>query len=101
MTKKRFDKVSEAIWRQIGDEVVILMDDGLSTHVLNKTAACIWEACDGVTEMDDIVSNMCQRFDVEKEQALEDTEELVEKLIKAGVLKQVSEGIDERAYDRD
>ena len=37
----------EVIWRRIGDTIVVIKEDGLSSHTLNKTASFIWELCDG------------------------------------------------------
>ena len=31
----------DVIWRRIGDDIVIIKGGGLTTHVLNKTAAFI------------------------------------------------------------
>ena len=54
----------EAIWRRIGDTIVVIKEDGLSSHVLNKTAAFIWELCDGNLDMEEIAAKIHQQFDV-------------------------------------
>jgi hypothetical protein len=91
VNENRFYKVSDIIWRRIGDEIVVLMDDGLSTHVLNKTAAYLWELCDG-RKAQDMVENICNHFDVDKNQATQDIEDLLPKLTRIGILRQVTEG---------
>lgn len=75
------------ISRRIGDDIVIVMDDGLSTHVLNKTAAFIWEMCDGRTDIETITNRLYDRFEVSCEQALADVRELIEKLMNIGIIK--------------
>jgi hypothetical protein len=91
LIKERFEKKSDVIWRKIGDEIVVLIDDGLSTHVLNRTAAYIWELCDGQLRVQDIADNLCKRFDIDKNQATKDIEELLPKLTRIGILQQVTE----------
>jgi hypothetical protein len=94
------DKVQDIIWRRIADEVVVLRDNGLSTHVLNKTAAHIWELCDGRHGTDEIVDSLCKRFDVDYEQARADAEEIIGKLIQIGILNQSKETTVERAVNQ-
>jgi uncharacterized protein YaiI (UPF0178 family) len=79
-------QAEDVIWRRIGDDIVIIKDDGLSTHILNKTAALIWELCDGKHSSDEIAANLCERYDVSLEEARTDTGEIIEGLTKAGLL---------------
>jgi hypothetical protein len=87
----RVAQAEDIIWRRIGDEIVVIKDDGLSTHVLNKTAAWIWEMCDGKREIDEITSQLCERFDVSFEEAHADVEEIIEKLTQVGIINQIEE----------
>ena len=98
--ENRVDKVQDIIWRRIADEVVVIKDDGLSTHVLNKTAAHIWELCDGKHGTDEIVDSMCKRFDVSYEQASTDAKETIGQLIQIGILNQGKETTIERAVNQ-
>ena len=43
MIGQRVSQAKDVIWRHIGDEIVVIKEDGLSLHVLNQTAACIWD----------------------------------------------------------
>jgi hypothetical protein len=79
----------EVIWRRIGDTIVVIKEDGLSSHVLNKTAAFIWELCDGNLDTDAIATRVHQHFDVPLENARSDTLELMEELKRAGILSTV------------
>ena len=63
------------VWRDIADEVVLVEKDYTTIHVLNKTASLIWTLADGTRHVDDIVSEICNRFDVTSEQARTHTEE--------------------------
>ena len=76
----------EAIWRRIGDTIVVIKEDGLSSHVLNKTAAFIWELCDGNLDIEDVATRVHQRFDVSLENAQADVHDIIEELTMAGIV---------------
>ncbi len=77
---------SNVIWRRIEDEAVLITDDGFSVHVLNKTAAHIWELCNGEHGLSDIAESVCERFDITVEEATRDAAELVDNLDQLGLL---------------
>ena len=81
-------KSEDIIWRQIGDETVVIKDNGLSTHVLNKTAGYIWELCDGTRGTDGIAVKICERFDVTPQRASADVKETIGQLIDIGIINQ-------------
>jgi hypothetical protein len=85
-TLTKLAKAEDVIWRQIGDDVVVIKDNGLATHVFNKTAGYIWELSDGTRGVDNIAAKIYERFEVTPEQAKADVEEAVNHLIKAGIL---------------
>lgn len=88
MNRKRYTRrASRVAFRRLGDEVVIMsIEDTAFVFSLNKVAAIIWEAADGITPLDEIVDRICSRFDVAPEAALEDAQDLVEKLAGHGIL---------------
>jgi hypothetical protein len=81
----------ETIWRKIEDETVIIKDDGLSVHMLNKTASHIWEMCNGDCGPDEIAASLCERFHISFEEARVDVIEVMGELEQMGLLKQVEE----------
>ena len=83
---KNYVHAEYLIWKRIGDEIVVIKDAGLTTHVLNKTAAYIWELCDGSNGVPEIASKMCERFEVSFEEAQEDVNSTIKLLTKASVL---------------
>lgn len=84
-------KAEDIVWRRIGDEIVVIKDDGLSIHVLNKTAAFVWEIFNGDCEPDEIATSLCERFDVSSEEASADITDIIQKLKQLGLLKQAEE----------
>lgn len=91
MKTENLTQAEDIIWRRIGDEVVVIKDDGLSTHVLNKTAAFIWELCDGKHDIAGITGKLVERFDVTEEVAAADINEVIGKLLKIGIVSEVGE----------
>ena len=85
----------DVIWRRIGDEIVVIKDDGLSVHLLNKTAALIWEMCSETCEPENIATRLCERFAVSLDEARADVEDIIGKLEKIGLMKQC-EGLPRR-----
>lgn len=63
-------------WQRIGDEILI-MDTVYQrkAHSLNTSAAFIWELLDGKCTLDEIVSGMCQRYNITPEIAEKDVRE--------------------------
>ncbi len=86
LMENQIAKAEDIIWRRIGDEIVVIKDDGLSVHVLNKTATHIWEMCNGDCGTDEIVASLCERFDVSLKEASADVTDLLEKLAQIGLV---------------
>jgi hypothetical protein len=88
MTEGRITQAEDIIWREIDDDIVIIKDDGLKVHVLNKTAARIWEMCgSGEIGPDEIAAKLCERYDVSLEQASTDVRNVMARMMEIGLLK--------------
>ncbi|UCB44007.1 MAG: PqqD family protein [Dehalococcoidales bacterium] len=87
----RVARTEDIIWRRIEDEIVLITDDGLSLHVLNKTAAQIWEMCDGTHSPEDITAGLCERFDATLEEVTEDVQDTLDKLKGLGLVRRTEE----------
>jgi hypothetical protein len=87
MTEGRITRVEDTIWREIDDEVVVIKEDGTAVHVLNKTAARIWEMCSGDLGPDEIAGKLCERYDVSLEKASTDVRNVMAKMVEIGLLK--------------
>jgi len=88
----------EVIWRRIGDTIVVIKEDGLSSHTLNKTASFIWELCDGNLEINEIMVKLHERFDVSLEDAQNDVYSIMEELTMAGIIKTTKGKKDKTRY---
>ncbi|HXM97994.1 MAG TPA: PqqD family protein [Candidatus Dormibacteraeota bacterium] len=86
--QKRYVARSTAIAaRALGDELMIMSAISSTLFTLNETAMAIWEAADGATSLEEIVSaRICGRYDVVPEVAMKDAEEVVAELAGHGLL---------------
>ena len=64
---------------------VILLISGMM-HQLNLLGGMIWDLCDGSRDQDQIVDNLLEEFDVERELISADVTEFVNDLLKRGWL---------------
>jgi phosphohistidine swiveling domain-containing protein len=82
-------RASQVAARRLGDQMMVMStQDSAFLFSLNKVAAVIWEAADGVTPLEEIVaSRICPRFDVAPDVALEDAQNVAERLAEYGILR--------------
>jgi hypothetical protein len=88
MKERRVVRAENFIWREIDDKIAVIKDDGMAIHVLNKTAARIWELCDGNLGPGEIAAKLCERYDVSFERASADVMKALTILKEKGLLMQ-------------
>src|SRR3954451_4237079 len=84
----------EVVVRRVGREALLVpvrnrVGDLDSIFTLNETAIVVWEAIDGRTPLDAVVERVCREYDVERDRAAADAEEIVRSLAEAGLLEAV------------
>jgi hypothetical protein len=73
--------------RALGDETMVMSAANSKLFTLNEVASVIWDAADGVTPLEEIVTNrICAQYDIAPEVALQDAKALVEDLAGHGIL---------------
>ena len=78
---------SQIAARKLDDEMMIMSAVDSTLFTLNETATILWEAADGATPLDEIVTlHICAQFNVASSEALEDAEGLVRQLATHGIL---------------
>jgi hypothetical protein len=87
MIANRISRAKDVVCRRIDDDIVVIKEDGLSLHVLNKTAAIIWDMCDGKSRIDDITARLCERFEISFKEAREDVRKTLRVLTEMGIIK--------------
>jgi hypothetical protein len=63
MQNKPLRRTDGLITRQLDGETLIYDRRTNKAHCLNRTAALIWDRCDGQTTVDEILSSLSQEFD--------------------------------------
>ncbi len=81
------NRSNELVWRLVDGDVVILTADGREIHTLNNAGSAIWELSDGTRTIGEIISLICERFDVSSEVAQADVLEFAEQLVDKNVLQ--------------
>ncbi len=77
--------------RRLGDEMVVMSAADSSLFTLNQVAAAIFEAADGQTTLENIVTGrVLPEFEIDEATAMADAREFVSRLSQHGIL-QVSE----------
>ena len=72
-----------------GSAVIVLADTG-QVNVLNSVGTRVWELCDGSRSARQIAETLAAEFQVTPEQALSDTAEFLETLVRAQAVVLVS-----------
>src|SRR5258706_11618465 len=87
MNNKRYVARSSAIAaRVLGDETMVMSAVDSTLFTLDEIATLIWESADGVTPLEDIVTDkICTQYDIAPEIALKDAEGFVEGLAEHGL----------------
>ena len=78
---------SQIAARKLDEEMMIMSGVDSTLFTLNETATIVWEAADGSTSLEDIVTHkICSRFEVAESEALQDAEQIVRQLADHGIL---------------
>ena len=67
--------------RKLGEETIFLSPQGDEIHSLDEVGTYIWQQLDGQTELDAVLNNLCEEYDVAQDQARGDLLEFVAELV--------------------
>ena len=65
------------LWRELDGEAVLLSPAAGSSYNLNSVGTFIWKLLDGQHSSADIATAICEVYQVEYEQALQDVESII------------------------
>lgn len=68
------------LWRELDGEAILLDPQEGCSYNLNAVGTLIWKMLDGTHSINEIVSAICEKYEVEQEQALKDLELLLNDL---------------------
>ena len=90
-----FRRSPDVVCRQVGPESVLVpirqnVGDLDYVYTLSSVAVRIWSLLDGSRTLDDIATELCAEFDIDRETALADVSELVSDLGGVALVSQVT-----------
>ena len=71
---------TSVLWRELDGEAILLNPKEGCSYNLNNVGTMIWKMLDGEHSIDDIAQAICELYDVEHEQALQDVTQLLNEL---------------------
>ena len=85
---KKSDKVT---WRGMEDDCILLHLDTGIYYTLNEAGRFLWESCDGKKKLGMIFEELLEHYEVDPEAAKKDVSEIVEDLVKEGLVEPYAE----------
>jgi hypothetical protein len=79
-------KVDDVVWREVGDELVVLELTSSVYLTLNGTAKILWEGLASGSTTDSLVELLTDDYEVSAEQARADTESFLSDLTERNLL---------------
>ena len=71
---------TSVLWRELDGEAILLNPKEGCSYNLNNVGTMIWKLLDGEHSLDDIARAICELYEVEHEQALQDVRQLLNEL---------------------
>lgn len=86
LTQDRPSRLGPCMVRHGPAGTVVQRSDNAAEAVLNPTAFALWELCDGVTSVAEMVEAVCQLFDITADRAVADVADGLRQLRDAGLV---------------
>jgi hypothetical protein len=77
----------DIIARQMQEEILLYDSKKDSTHLLNPTAAAIWEMCDGTRTPEEIAKEILQVLSADRKTVRTDVERIIREFSENGLLR--------------
>jgi len=82
----------EFVWKEVGEQVVVLNLDSGNYHSLNLTASLIWRCLMAQRSVEDTVEALCAAFRVDPGTARLDAEEMIREFVAKGIIVPLPQG---------
>ncbi|MBI4775650.1 MAG: PqqD family protein [Deltaproteobacteria bacterium] len=83
----RFKRGSEVTWSEIEDECVLLHLSTGRYYTLNEVGRFMWKSLDGKKSLSELHRSVIREYDVDEQSAKQDILEVVQDLLKEGLLE--------------
>ncbi len=78
---------ASVLWRELDGEAILLSPQEGCSYNLNPVGTLIWKLLDGRHSTEDIVTAICEAYEVEPEQAGQDLAQLLDALLSNKLVK--------------
>ena len=78
------------LWRELDGEAVLLSPAAGNSYNLNAVGTFIWKLLDGKHSLADIATALCETYEVEYPQALQDVERIMAELLSHKLIHELS-----------
>jgi len=82
----RFQKEEKVVWRTLDKDCILLHLTSGIYYTLNEVGTFLWKSFDGKRRLQDIYEEILDRYEVDPEAAKNDLSELMEDLMKEGLV---------------
>lgn len=79
------------LWRELDGEAVLLSPAAGCSYSLNHVGTMIWKLLDGAHTLEDIANAICEDYEVEFEQAMQDVQHILSDLQSNDLLQESPE----------
>ena len=74
-------------WQILEEHALLLAPTQGEAHELNQTATWVWQQLEGLISYSDLLDRLCEQFEVVREQADQDLNELLEMMLAKGIVE--------------
>jgi hypothetical protein len=78
---------TDIVLQDVGGEAILIDPRTDEAHVLNGSAARLWELCDGVRSMDELAAEFGAIYDLTAADVIDDVREVVAELIRLDLVE--------------
>ncbi len=76
-----YSLTEEFVWKEVGDQVVVLNLDSGVYYSLNPTGSRVWKGLMEQSSLEDIVGKLCDEYRVNEATARKDAEEMIDQFL--------------------
>ena len=80
---------AELVERDVEGETVVLNPKTGEVHQLNAVASCLWRSLEQATEIDRLVQQLVDEFDVDQQTAARDVERFLDDMLARNLVNQI------------
>jgi hypothetical protein len=81
--------IAELVEREVEGETVVLNPKTGEVHQLNAVASCIWRSMEQATDIDRLVEQLVDEFDVDQQTAARDVQRFLDDMLARNLVKQI------------